>query len=371
MGKPVDLVQGTLDLLILKAIGPAPLHGWAIAQRINQLSQDVLRVQQGSLYPALQRLEREGWITRRVGRVREQPPGPLLQPDESRPQASGARAGGLGTAVRRDCAGAADRVTAMRLLDSIRHGAARLVPARRPRRRGRRGAALSSRTPDRGEYRRGDDARRGDAGRARDDRQHRGGPRGIARRPARARCCISSVAISRSAMRLLRRAPAFAAVSALVVALGIGTTTAIFSVVYGVMLRPLPYAEPDRLVAIWTRLPDAAQRVRVNPADHRDWRSSNTRVRGRRARQRAAELQPDWIGRTRAALAARLSSNLLPVLRVAPALGRAFTRRRRAERQRPRRDAQRRVVAAAVRRGPGDRRPHHQPERDVRTRSSA
>jgi PadR family transcriptional regulator len=63
VGKPVDLVQGTLDLLILKAIGPAPLHGWAIAQRINQLSQDVLRVQQGSLYPALQRLEREGFIT--------------------------------------------------------------------------------------------------------------------------------------------------------------------------------------------------------------------------------------------------------------------------------------------------------------------
>jgi transcriptional regulator len=62
VGKPVDLVQGTLDLLILKAIGPAPIHGWAIAQRITLLSNDVLRVQQGSLYPALQRLEREGWI---------------------------------------------------------------------------------------------------------------------------------------------------------------------------------------------------------------------------------------------------------------------------------------------------------------------
>ena len=62
MGKPVDLVQGTLDLLILKALGPQPLHGWAIAQRITDLSRDVLRVQQGSLYPALQRLEREGWI---------------------------------------------------------------------------------------------------------------------------------------------------------------------------------------------------------------------------------------------------------------------------------------------------------------------
>jgi len=62
VGKPVDLVQGTVGLLIMKAIAPAPIHGWAIAQRINQLSEDVLRVQQGSLYPALQRLEREGWI---------------------------------------------------------------------------------------------------------------------------------------------------------------------------------------------------------------------------------------------------------------------------------------------------------------------
>lgn len=63
MGKPTDLVQGTVDLLILKTIVLEPLHGWAIAQRIKQLSNDVLQLQQGSLYPALQRLEREGWIT--------------------------------------------------------------------------------------------------------------------------------------------------------------------------------------------------------------------------------------------------------------------------------------------------------------------
>ncbi len=62
MGKPTDLLQGTLDLLILKTITLEPLHGWAIAQRIRQLSNEVLQVQQGSLYPALQRLERQGWI---------------------------------------------------------------------------------------------------------------------------------------------------------------------------------------------------------------------------------------------------------------------------------------------------------------------
>lgn len=62
MGKPSDLLQGTLDLLILKTISAQPLHGWAIAKRIQQISNEVLQVQQGSLYPALHRLEQQGWI---------------------------------------------------------------------------------------------------------------------------------------------------------------------------------------------------------------------------------------------------------------------------------------------------------------------
>ena len=62
MSKPTDLVQGTLDLLILKTLALEPMHGWAIAQRIKQLSHDVLQVQQGSLYPALHRLEQQAWI---------------------------------------------------------------------------------------------------------------------------------------------------------------------------------------------------------------------------------------------------------------------------------------------------------------------
>ena len=63
MTKPTDLVQGTLDLLIMRTIATEELHGWAIAQRIQLLSKDVLQINQGSLYPALQRLERQGWIT--------------------------------------------------------------------------------------------------------------------------------------------------------------------------------------------------------------------------------------------------------------------------------------------------------------------
>jgi transcriptional regulator len=63
MSKPTDLVQGTLDLLILKILRLEPLHGWAISQRLKQVSGGVLQVSDGSLYPALHKLEQEGWIT--------------------------------------------------------------------------------------------------------------------------------------------------------------------------------------------------------------------------------------------------------------------------------------------------------------------
>jgi PadR family transcriptional regulator PadR len=62
MPKPSDLLQGTLDLLILKTIATVPLHGWAVAKRIQVLSGEVLAVGQGSLYPALHRLEQQGWL---------------------------------------------------------------------------------------------------------------------------------------------------------------------------------------------------------------------------------------------------------------------------------------------------------------------
>ena len=62
MTKPTDLVQGTVDLLILKTVALQPMHGWAIAQRIRQISSNVLQINQGALYPALHRLEHQGWI---------------------------------------------------------------------------------------------------------------------------------------------------------------------------------------------------------------------------------------------------------------------------------------------------------------------
>jgi transcriptional regulator len=63
MTKPVDVMQGTLDLLILKALSLEPMHGWGISERIQQMSADVFRIGQGSLYPALHRFDNRGWVT--------------------------------------------------------------------------------------------------------------------------------------------------------------------------------------------------------------------------------------------------------------------------------------------------------------------
>ena len=67
MAKPTDLVQGTLDLLVLRTLVLQPMHGWGIAQRIRQVSKEVLQVHQGALYPALHRLEQQGWIRAKWG----------------------------------------------------------------------------------------------------------------------------------------------------------------------------------------------------------------------------------------------------------------------------------------------------------------
>jgi PadR family transcriptional regulator PadR len=67
VGKPIDLLQGTLDMLILKAVSLGPLHGYGVLLRIQQISGEQLQIQQGSLYPALYRLEHQGWITSEWG----------------------------------------------------------------------------------------------------------------------------------------------------------------------------------------------------------------------------------------------------------------------------------------------------------------
>ena len=86
----VDLLQGTLDLLVLKAVSLGPLHGYGVLLRIQQISGGRLEIRQASLYPALYRIEHEGWIAGEWGES-EQAPRPLLQADRGRPAAARCR----------------------------------------------------------------------------------------------------------------------------------------------------------------------------------------------------------------------------------------------------------------------------------------
>jgi len=125
--------------------------------------------------------------------------------------------------------------------------------------------------------------------------------------------------------RLLLKAPAFSLSAITIVALGVASVTAIFSVVYGVLLRPLPFPEPDRLVQIWSRSPRYT-RDGVSAADRRDWQAENTVFEGIALYNPLANFNlTDGNGEPERLLAARISANSLAVLGVSPMLGRGFT----------------------------------------------
>ena len=122
MSDQTDVLQGTLDLLIMRTIALEPMHGWAIAQRIQQVSDDLLRVQQGSLYPALHRLEHQGWITAEWGTSENNRRArfyALRYADEGRPQAARDRSRQMGAAVGRRQPGVAQNI-AVRLWHILR-----------------------------------------------------------------------------------------------------------------------------------------------------------------------------------------------------------------------------------------------------------
>ncbi len=126
--------------------------------------------------------------------------------------------------------------------------------------------------------------------------------------------------------RLLRRAPGFAAAAALTIALGVGATTAMFSVVYGVLLRPLPFGDPDRLVVLWTRAPRLGlARAMVGAANARDWREQNRVFEDIALVRTIGNFNLVGQGEPVRLLGARVTANLFPVLRVSPLLGRTFT----------------------------------------------
>jgi predicted permease len=127
-------------------------------------------------------------------------------------------------------------------------------------------------------------------------------------------------------VRLLLKAPGFSAAAIAIIALGVGAVTAIFSVVYGVALKPLPFREPDRLVNIYsTSVQTGSVRLPVNGADHRDWLAFNHVFEDIALYRPLANFNLTGSGEPERLLAARISANLFPVLGVSPAIGRGFT----------------------------------------------
>ncbi|HYE87589.1 MAG TPA: ABC transporter permease [Vicinamibacterales bacterium] len=126
-------------------------------------------------------------------------------------------------------------------------------------------------------------------------------------------------------VRLMRKAPGFSTAAIAIVALGVGAVTAIFSVVYGVALKPLPFHEPDRLVNIYSTSANIGYaRMSVNAADHRDWLAANHVFEDIALYRNLANFNLTGAGEPERLLGARISPNLLQVLGVSPALGRGF-----------------------------------------------
>jgi putative ABC transport system permease protein len=129
----------------------------------------------------------------------------------------------------------------------------------------------------------------------------------------------------RYALRVLRANPGFAATAMLTVAIGVGSTTAIFSIVYGVLLRPLPYQEPARLVALWSKnVRTGVGHSMVRSADHRDWRQQNRVFEDIALIRHIANLNLTNAGEPERLMGARVTANLLPILGVTPLIGRNF-----------------------------------------------
>ena len=256
-----DLLQGTLDLLILKAVFPAPLHGWGISKRIRELSYDVLQVNQGSLYPALYRLEDQGLVRSSWGisprdaarnSTRSRRRGRSDSPRSVRTGGCSRRPWSKSSMPHDDNASDAPRLSGTGLVARWQRRTSALIhkPAldREMEEEMRLHIAMEAEELARTRGLSSDEALRqarlafGGAERFREEG-----------RDARGTRLLEDLAgDARYALRTLLRAPGFAIAAALTLALGIGATTALFSVVHAALLAPLPFGDPAHTVVVWS-----------------------------------------------------------------------------------------------------------------------
>ncbi len=263
------LPQGTLDLLILKALALEPLHGWAVSERLQQISRDALQVGQGSLYPSLHRLERGGLIKadwRTTGNNRR---AKYYELTRAGPEAAAVGQRVLAQAVGGGRTRPRSGLEATGMLTDLLFRVRALV------RRGAVEAELDEELRDHLEHetRKYVEAGLSPSDAARRARLAMGGLDGVKEqcRDARGtRPLEDFVTDLRYGLRLLARSPGFAAAAIAMLGLGVGSATAIFGIVEGVLLRPLPYPNSERIVTL-AHVDADGRRQRVSLPDFRDW----------------------------------------------------------------------------------------------------
>ena len=249
MANKSDLLQGTLDLLILKTLEPGSMHGWGISLRIQAVSNEVLQVNQGSLYPALHRLEQQGLISSEWGASENNRQAKYLPAHTHGPKAAERRDQELGTSLRSGCAhsGQLTGFNGDAMLKRIKTRLTSLFRRERYERELDRELAFHVDMLTEHNVREGmrpSEARTaalrnfGQIDRVKDD----------VRDTWLSRLWETLVQDLRYGLRNVSRNPGFAFVVIFTMALGIGANTAIFSVVNGVLLRPLPFRNGEQLV---------------------------------------------------------------------------------------------------------------------------
>ena len=326
-----DLLPGTLDMLVLKILMRGHLHGYAIAQLIQQLSDDLLRVEEGSLYPALQRLELNGWIEGEWGLSANNRRARFYKTDFRRPQTprrgvgplpAGHRRGGPHYGVRLGHAGG-ERMRAgsrwkffrRRLRYWLNHSERqRLLWEEMEFHIESMAEELVAQGMSEQEARAAAHRKFGNMTQQSEE----------ARSTWIARWMSDLAQDLRHAFRGMRRDAGFTAFTILIAGLGIGASSTVFSVVNALLLRPLPFRDPGRLVWI-TNGDDFTTTQAEHYSDLRELNQSFSDLAGWSGYYRVGDKELTGTGEPERLTSVPVTGNFFPVLGVQPAIGRSFT----------------------------------------------